>query len=74
MCTKECKANKDCEKTPNNVNSCTKYVCQAQGEETGFGSHCICVCLDFIRDTDGNPVTEDAFNASTNDYAPCSPK
>ncbi|MDY0003165.1 MAG: hypothetical protein RBU30_17835 [Polyangia bacterium] len=74
MCTQECKANKDCEKTSDNVNDCTKYVCQAQGEETGFGDHCICVCLDFLRDSDGNPITEEAFNSASNDYSPCSPK
>lgn len=74
MCTQECKANKDCEKTPDNVNDCAKYVCQAQGEETGFGGHCICVCLDFIRNSDGNPISEDEFNSASNDYSPCSPK
>lgn len=74
MCTQECKANKDCQKTPDNVNACTKYVCQEQGAETGFGDHCICVCLDFLRDEGGLPITEDVFNTSTNDYSPCSPK
>lgn len=74
MCTQECKENKDCEKTDENVNGCSKYVCQAQGQETGFGEHCICVCLDFIRSPDGNPITEADFNASSNDYAPCKPK
>lgn len=73
MCTLECDANKDCKKTPDNVNDCSKYVCQKQGQETGFGDRCICVCLDFIRDVDERPITEDEFNQNT-DYSPCSPK
>jgi hypothetical protein len=74
MCTMECEQNADCEKTDDNVNGCSRYVCQAQGQETGFGDHCICVCLDFIRDADGDPITAEDFNASENDYSPCKPK
>jgi hypothetical protein len=71
MCTKECGKNKDCEKSDENVNGCRKYVCQEQGAETGFGDHCICVCLDFIRDEgSGNPITEQEFNEES-DYNAC---
>jgi hypothetical protein len=65
ICTQECTANKDCEKTSENVNGCSKFVCQAQGLETGFGDHCICVCLDYLRDDDGNVLTVDEFNSDT---------
>ena len=74
MCTMECSNNKDCKATNDNVNGCTKYVCQAQGQETGFGDHCICVCLDYIRDADGAPIDLAAFNDANNDYSPCEPK
>jgi len=71
MCTQECKKNSDCEKTNDNVNGCSKFVCQQQGEETGFGNHCICVCMDFIRDANGNPVTEADFKSNVDAYSPC---
>lgn len=74
MCTQECGSNADCEKTPDNVNGCSKYVCQRQGDETGFGDHCICVCLDFLRDGNGAPIEEADFNSAQNDYTPCKPK
>lgn len=69
MCTMECSENKDCKKSDENVNGCSKFVCQAQGEETGFGDHCICVCLDFIRN-EGIPIDESLFN-SDDDYQAC---
>lgn len=71
MCTKECGENKDCEKSDENVNGCKKYVCQKQGSETGtFEDHCICVCLDFIRDEFGNPIDTETFNTDP-DYHAC---
>ncbi len=70
MCTKECTENKDCEKSDENVNSCAKYVCQEQGAETGFGEHCICVCLDYIRNESGNPITVETYN-DEEDYNSC---
>ena len=71
MCTKECRANKDCEKSDENVNGCSKYVWQQQGEETGFGNHCICVCMDYLRNDGGNTITIETFNAEQ-DYNACS--
>jgi len=70
MCTRECEKNKDCQTGDENVNGCRKFVCQTQGAETGFGDHCICVCLDYIRDSGGNPVDVAVFN-STQNYQPC---
>lgn len=69
MCTQECSENKDCEKSEENVNHCGKFVCQAQGDETGFGGHCICVCLDFIR-SEGSAISEEDFNTDP-DYNSC---
>jgi hypothetical protein len=71
MCTKECSKNSDCEKSDENVNGCKKYVCQEQGAETGFGDHCICVCLDFIRTDSGAGIDVDTFNNDPN-YNHCS--
>jgi len=70
MCTKECSKNKDCEKSDENVNGCKKYVCQEQGAETGFGDHCICVCLDFIRTETGASVPVEDFDSDP-DYKAC---
>jgi hypothetical protein len=64
-CTKECTKHDDCNQGNENVNSCGKFVCQKQGTETGFGDHCICVCLDFLRDVDGNSVDLEEFNQKT---------
>ncbi len=71
MCTKECTENKDCEKSDENVNGCSKYVCQQQGEETGFGNHCICVCLDYLRTDSGASISVETFKAEQ-DYNACS--
>ncbi len=70
MCTKECSKNSDCEKSDENVNGCKKYVCQEQGAETGFGDHCICVCLDFIRTATGASIDVETFN-NEQDYNHC---
>jgi len=70
MCTRECSENKDCEKSDENVNGCRKYVCQEQGAETGFDDHCICVCLDYIRNELGNTIDYSTFNANA-DYSAC---
>ena len=64
MCTMECETNSDCEVGDDNVNKCKNFVCQSQGAETGFGGHCICVCLDYLRDDDGDVLSKDAFNQS----------
>lgn len=70
MCTMECSKNKDCEKSDENVNGCKKYVCQEQGAETGFGDHCICVCLDFIRTETGASIPVETFNDNP-EYKAC---
>lgn len=70
MCTMECKKNADCEKSDENVNACRKYVCQEQGDETGFGEHCICVCLDFIRSAE-HPIDLATFNDPNRDHNAC---
>jgi hypothetical protein len=70
MCTMECTENKDCEKSDENVNGCTKFVCQEQGSETGFGDHCICVCLDYLRTETGAAISVETFNAEDN-YNSC---
>lgn len=70
MCTMECSENKDCEKSDENVNGCRKFVCQKQGAETGFGDHCICVCLDYIRNPTGNAIDVATFNDEP-DYNAC---
>lgn len=71
MCTIECETNKDCKETDENVNGCSKYVCQRQGEMSGFPNRCICVCLDYIRDTAGASISESEFNSDP-DYSSCS--
>ncbi len=70
MCTKECSDNSDCKGSEENVNGCTKYVCQRQGTETGFGDHCICVCLNYIRNESGSEIDLETFNSEAN-YAAC---
>ena len=71
MCTLECEVNKDCKETDENVNGCGNYVCQRQPETSGFPNRCICVCLDFIRDTNGNSISESEFNTDP-EYGSCS--
>ena len=63
MCTSECEENADCKGSDENVNGCSNYVCQKPSSVTQF-EQCYCICLDYIRDSEGRPVTKEAYNLS----------
>ncbi len=65
ICTRACQTSSDCEGSADNVNDCQAYVCQRSDPTSGGPPvPCHCVCLDYIRDSDGVTLIPAAFDAS----------